>query len=69
MVEGGPILAASFVESDLVDEAVLLHGVKSVGAGGIDPLEGMPLTALTGRLTSLGSEKLDVDTIETFVRV
>ena len=69
MVEGGPILAASFVENDLVDEAVLLHGVKSVGAGGIDPLEGMPLSALTGRLTSLGSEKLDVDTIETFVRV
>jgi diaminohydroxyphosphoribosylaminopyrimidine deaminase/5-amino-6-(5-phosphoribosylamino)uracil reductase len=69
MLEGGPILAASFVESDLVDEAVLLHGVKSVGVGGIDPLEGMPLDMLTGRLTSLGSEKLDVDTIETFVRV
>jgi riboflavin biosynthesis pyrimidine reductase len=69
MLEGGPILAASFVESDLVDEAVLLHGVKSVGVGGIDPLEGMPLDTLTGRLTSLGSEKLDVDTIETFVRV
>ena len=68
MVEGGPILAASFVESDLVDEAVLLHCAKSVGAGGIDPLEGMPLAALTGRMTSLGSEKLDVDTIETFVR-
>jgi hypothetical protein len=29
----------------------------------------MPLTALTGRLTLLESEKLDVDTIETFVRV
>jgi hypothetical protein len=29
----------------------------------------MPLDTLTGRLTSLGSEKLDVDTIETFVRV
>ena len=69
MLEGGPILAASFVENDLVDEAVLLHGVKSVGVGGIDPLEGMPLDALTGRLISLGSEKLDVDTIETFVRV
>ena len=43
MVEGGPTLAASFVESDLVDEAVLLHGSKSIGASGIDPLEGMPL--------------------------
>ena len=37
--------------------------------GGIGPLEGMPLDTLTRRLTSLGSEKLDVDTIETFVRV
>jgi len=69
MLEGGPILAASFVENDLVDEAVLLHGVKSVGVSGIDPLEGMPLDTLTGRLNSIGSEKLDVDTIETFVRV
>jgi diaminohydroxyphosphoribosylaminopyrimidine deaminase/5-amino-6-(5-phosphoribosylamino)uracil reductase len=69
MVEGGPTLAASFVESDLVDEAVLLHGAKPIGAGGIDPLEGMPIDALTGRLTSLGTETLDVDTIETFVRV
>jgi len=46
-----------------------LHGVKSVGVSGIDPLEGMPLDTLTGRLNSIGSEKLDVDTIETFVRV
>jgi diaminohydroxyphosphoribosylaminopyrimidine deaminase/5-amino-6-(5-phosphoribosylamino)uracil reductase len=69
MVEGGPTLAASFVERDLVDEAVLLHGAKPIGAGGIDPLEGMPIDALTGRLTSLGTETLDVDTIETFVRV
>ena len=68
MVEGGPTVAASFVAADLVDEAVLLRGEKSIGGGGIDPLEGMPLDALTDRLTSRGREKLGVDTIETYER-
>jgi len=68
MVEGGPIVAASFVESDLVDEAVLLRGEKTIGATGIDPLEKMPLEALLDRLASRGSEKLGADTIERFVR-
>jgi diaminohydroxyphosphoribosylaminopyrimidine deaminase / 5-amino-6-(5-phosphoribosylamino)uracil reductase len=68
MVEGGPTVAASFVAADLVDEAVFLRGEKSIGAGGIDPLEGMALDALTGRLTSCGSEKLGGDTIEHFTR-
>jgi diaminohydroxyphosphoribosylaminopyrimidine deaminase/5-amino-6-(5-phosphoribosylamino)uracil reductase len=69
MVEGGPIVAASFVDADLVDAAVLLRGEKSIGAGGIDPLEDIPLDALLGRLRPLGSEKLGADTIESFVRV
>jgi diaminohydroxyphosphoribosylaminopyrimidine deaminase / 5-amino-6-(5-phosphoribosylamino)uracil reductase len=68
MVEGGPIVAASFVDADLVDEAVLLRGEKTIGAGGIDPLEGMPLAALTNRLKRLGSEKLGPDAIEYFMR-
>ncbi|HYC15725.1 MAG TPA: bifunctional diaminohydroxyphosphoribosylaminopyrimidine deaminase/5-amino-6-(5-phosphoribosylamino)uracil reductase RibD [Pseudolabrys sp.] len=68
MVEGGPTVAASFVEADLIDEAFLVRGEKPIGATGIPPLEGMPLDALTGRLTLRGSEKLGVDTIENFVR-
>jgi diaminohydroxyphosphoribosylaminopyrimidine deaminase/5-amino-6-(5-phosphoribosylamino)uracil reductase len=68
MVEGGPTVAASFVSAELVDEAFLFRGEKSIGASGIDPLEGMPLDALTGSLTSHGSEKLGADTIETFTR-
>jgi diaminohydroxyphosphoribosylaminopyrimidine deaminase/5-amino-6-(5-phosphoribosylamino)uracil reductase len=68
MVEGGPTVAASFVDADLVDEAVLLRGEKTIGSTGIDPLEGMPLDALTGRLTSRGSEKLGTDMIESFVQ-
>jgi diaminohydroxyphosphoribosylaminopyrimidine deaminase/5-amino-6-(5-phosphoribosylamino)uracil reductase len=68
MVEGGPKVAASFVAAGLVDEAVLLRGDKSIGADGIDPLEGMPLGALTGNMTSQGTEKLGADVIESFAR-
>ena len=68
LVEGGPTVAASFVGADLVDEAVLLRADKSIGADGIDALEGMPLSALTERLQARGSERLGADTLETFER-
>jgi diaminohydroxyphosphoribosylaminopyrimidine deaminase/5-amino-6-(5-phosphoribosylamino)uracil reductase len=70
MVEGGPTIAASFVAADLVDEAALLRGPNPIGPNGIDALEAMPLTALTGspRLRSRGIEALGEDTIETFER-
>jgi len=68
MVEGGPTVAASFVAADLVDEAVLVRADRTVGASGIDALEGMPLEALTGRLAKRGSERLGTDTIEAYER-
>lgn len=68
MVEGGPRVAASFVEADLVDELVLLRGEKTIGSDGIDPLENMRLDALTGRLKLLGRGKLATDTVEYFAR-
>ena len=68
LVEGGPTVAAAFASADLVDEAVLLHGAREIGEGGIAPLEGMALEALTGKLTSRGSERLGADTLETFER-
>jgi diaminohydroxyphosphoribosylaminopyrimidine deaminase/5-amino-6-(5-phosphoribosylamino)uracil reductase len=70
MVEGGPTVAASFVDADLVDEAVLLRGEKLIGADGIDALEGMPLTALTQspRLKVRESVRSGADTIDTFER-
>jgi diaminohydroxyphosphoribosylaminopyrimidine deaminase/5-amino-6-(5-phosphoribosylamino)uracil reductase len=68
MVEGGPTVAAGFVAADLVDEAVLLHAEKTIGADGIDALEGMALTALTQRLHSRGAERLGADSLETFER-
>ena len=68
MVEGGPIVAASFVGDDLADEAVLLRAEKTVGPTGIDALEGMALDALTENLHLRGSEKLGGDTVETYGR-
>jgi diaminohydroxyphosphoribosylaminopyrimidine deaminase/5-amino-6-(5-phosphoribosylamino)uracil reductase len=70
MVEGGPTVAASFVEADLVDEAVLVHAQQAIGAQGIDALEGMPLTALTEspKLKLLGSEELGSDRADLYER-
>ena len=71
MVEGGPTVAASFVEADLVDEAVLLHAQQAIGAQGIDALEGMPLTALTQspRLKLRASDELGADRADLYERV
>jgi diaminohydroxyphosphoribosylaminopyrimidine deaminase / 5-amino-6-(5-phosphoribosylamino)uracil reductase len=70
MIEGGPIVAAAFVAADLVDEAALFRRTQSIGADGIDALEGLPLTALTKsrRLRSCGVEPIGEDTLEMFER-
>jgi len=70
MVEGGPILAAALIAADLVDEAVLLRSPHLLGGGGINALEGLPLTALTRspNLVARASERLGIDTMEIFAR-
>ena len=68
MVEGGPTVAASFVAADRVDAAVLVRAEKTIGASGIDALDGLPLDALTGRLRASGTERLGTDSIETYER-
>jgi diaminohydroxyphosphoribosylaminopyrimidine deaminase / 5-amino-6-(5-phosphoribosylamino)uracil reductase len=70
MVEAGPILAAAFLAADLVDEAILLRAPASIGADGIDALEGRPLEALTRspQLALTGSEAVGADTVEQYWR-
>jgi diaminohydroxyphosphoribosylaminopyrimidine deaminase/5-amino-6-(5-phosphoribosylamino)uracil reductase len=68
MVEGGPTVAASFVAADLVDEVVLFRSAKALGPDGIDALEGLPLEALTGRMTPRGREPVGDDSVEFFER-
>lgn len=71
MVEGGPRVAASFVEADLVDEALLFHAGKTIGEQGVDALEGLPLSAITqcGALHAAGSEQIGPDRLDRFERV
>jgi diaminohydroxyphosphoribosylaminopyrimidine deaminase/5-amino-6-(5-phosphoribosylamino)uracil reductase len=70
MVEGGPKVAASFLRADLVDEAALLHGPVTIGADGVDALDGLPLDALTGsaKLTLLSVETVGDDRLERYER-
>jgi diaminohydroxyphosphoribosylaminopyrimidine deaminase / 5-amino-6-(5-phosphoribosylamino)uracil reductase len=68
LVEGGPTLAASFVAADLVDAAALIYSDKLIGEGGIAPLEGLGLDALTSRLYARGSAALGPDTLEFYER-
>ncbi len=68
MVEGGPKVAGGIAAAGLVDELALLRGAKTIGADGIEPLEGMPLDGFTGQLHARGSEKLGPDTLEIFER-
>jgi diaminohydroxyphosphoribosylaminopyrimidine deaminase/5-amino-6-(5-phosphoribosylamino)uracil reductase len=67
MVEGGPIVAASLTEADLVDEVILVRAEKTIGDG-IEPLEGMPLSALTNKLTPRSRELAGSDSIEIYER-
>ncbi|MGA2568663.1 MAG: bifunctional diaminohydroxyphosphoribosylaminopyrimidine deaminase/5-amino-6-(5-phosphoribosylamino)uracil reductase RibD [Pseudolabrys sp.] len=68
MVEGGPKVAGGFAAAGLVDELALLRGGKTIGAGGIEPIEGMPLDGFTGQLHARGSEKLGPDRLEIYRR-
>jgi len=69
MVEGGPTVAAAFVQADLVDEAALFRSPNALGEG-IEALEGLPLTALTKSpaLKPLLTEQVGGDTLELFTR-
>ena len=71
MVEGGPTVAASFVNADLVDEAALFRSPDPLGTDAIDPLEGLPLVALTQspHLKAIACEPVGRDTVELFERV
>lgn len=70
MVEAGPIVSAAFLNSNLVDEAILFRGPSALGQTGIDAFDGLPLTALTRspRLRSLGVKALGPDMVERFER-
>jgi diaminohydroxyphosphoribosylaminopyrimidine deaminase / 5-amino-6-(5-phosphoribosylamino)uracil reductase len=70
MVETGPILAAGFLRTGYVDEAVVFRSTSAIGPEGIDALDGLPLSALTQSpaFRATGSEIIGADVAETFER-
>ena len=70
MVEGGPKVAASFLRAGLVDEALLLRGSLTIGADGVDALDGLALDALTAfqSLRLVGAETIGSDRHESYER-
>ncbi|MFD2183075.1 bifunctional diaminohydroxyphosphoribosylaminopyrimidine deaminase/5-amino-6-(5-phosphoribosylamino)uracil reductase RibD [Rhodoplanes azumiensis] len=70
LVEGGPTVAAALLRADLIDAAVLLHGPAVIGPDGVDPLEGLSLTALTAgpALALQATEMLGPDRLDAYAR-
>jgi diaminohydroxyphosphoribosylaminopyrimidine deaminase/5-amino-6-(5-phosphoribosylamino)uracil reductase len=70
LAEAGPILAASLIEGDLVDEVALFRSQAVLGADGIDALEGLSLGALvrSPRLSATRVEMAGADSVEFFER-
>ena len=60
--------AGSSLRSPAYAPGASRNGGKTIGAGGIEPLEGMPLDGFTGQLHARGSEKLGPDTLEMYGR-
>ncbi len=48
MVEGGARVAARFLAGGLVDEVRLVQTPRIIGAAGVDALDGLPLSSITG---------------------
>ncbi len=48
LVEGGAKIASSFVRAGLVDEVWLFRGPNEIGEGGVNALDALPLSAITG---------------------
>ena len=69
MMEGGPTVAAAFLQAGLVDEAALFRSPNELGDG-IAALEELPLTALTksAKLKSVATEAIGGDTLEMYSR-
>jgi diaminohydroxyphosphoribosylaminopyrimidine deaminase / 5-amino-6-(5-phosphoribosylamino)uracil reductase len=68
MVEGGPTLAAALMRADLIDEVMLFHSDKIVGADGIEVLDADALAMLKQRLKLIASEPVGPDRQETYER-
>ncbi len=65
LIEGGPHLAASFLEAGFIDEAMIFQGKEDVGPGGLNPFVNGGLDRLTehGGLAVCAERNLGSDTM------
>ncbi|WP_295853999.1 bifunctional diaminohydroxyphosphoribosylaminopyrimidine deaminase/5-amino-6-(5-phosphoribosylamino)uracil reductase RibD [Tardiphaga sp.] len=70
LVEGGSRVASSFVTAGLVDEIWLFRGPTPIGGDGINALDALPLSAITGSpdFAVHASETLENDTLTVYER-
>lgn len=70
LVEGGARIASSFVSAGLVDEVWLFQGVHEIGEGGVNALDALPLSAITGSpgFKVRASETIENDTLTIYER-
>jgi diaminohydroxyphosphoribosylaminopyrimidine deaminase / 5-amino-6-(5-phosphoribosylamino)uracil reductase len=68
LVEGGPMLAGSLISADLVDELILFHSAKAIGADGIDGVGPASQALLTQRLKKVESEAVGQDRCDRYLR-
>ena len=70
MVEGGAQVAAGFLGADLVDRVALFSSPRSIGAAGLDALEGMSLEAITDtlRFRHSGRREVGEDMLDWYAR-
>jgi diaminohydroxyphosphoribosylaminopyrimidine deaminase / 5-amino-6-(5-phosphoribosylamino)uracil reductase len=71
LIEGGPSVAHTFLDADLLDEVALYQGPKPVGPGGLLPFVGDGLDRLTagGHFTKVQSRSFGVDRMSLWRRV
>lgn len=71
LVEPGPIIAASFLKAQLIDEAVIIRSPSALGASAIGAIEGQSLNALIDSLKFriIGQEKLGPDQFTAYERI
>ena len=71
LVEGGALVASSFVAADLADEFWLLRGPEAIGAGGVAALGALPLSTITRSqaFRVRASETLGPDNLTTYERI
>lgn len=59
LVEGGARIAQSFIERDLVDEAILVHAPVTIGDG-VSAFGNLPLTRITGHPDFVRTEQYPI---------